>query len=66
MHATIKYHFNDYYLVKNLVVLKLLLLSLIIMTMRCYMLRSESYLRFIRSWVDTNKLKEHFLGLILL
>lgn len=50
MHATIKYHFNDYYLVKNLVVLKLLLLlSLIIMTMRCYMLRSQSYLRFIRS-----------------
>ena len=66
MHATTKYHFNDYYLVKNLVVLKLLLLSLIIMTMRCYMLRSQSYLRFIRSWVDTNKLKEHFLGLILL
>ena len=66
MHATIKYHFNDYYLVKNLVVLKLLLLSLIIMTMHCYMLRSQSYLRFIRSWVDTNKLKEHFLGLILL
>lgn len=49
MHATIKYHFNDYYLVKNLVVLKLLLLSIINMTMRCYMLRSQSYLRFIRS-----------------